>query len=216
MSKPSLDLILSCIVSQPTLHVAWLNSLSHLEYCGAQKIALYAQTLKIKSPVLLQHLAEEFRHAYFFKKQAENLIKQHKIEESFRDILLIARVGKRYLQLLDLQISRIFRQYAMSTSEIRQASYLMTTYAIELRALNLYLKYDALLKQNLMDNFRLSSVLKEESSHLQSIEKEIKNHPPLMQAQSDIFSIEARIYEGFLQEIEGVLPLRVTQAGISR
>ena len=56
------------IVKDPLLHGLWLNTLSYLENCGARMIAACEHPTLVKEE-MLKHAAEEFRHAFYLKKQ---------------------------------------------------------------------------------------------------------------------------------------------------
>src|SRR5579863_4921348 len=62
---------LSSVCAAPEAHARFLNTLSLLEHIGSRKIML---TRAIAGDGrILKHLAEETRHAWFFKRAAERL-----------------------------------------------------------------------------------------------------------------------------------------------
>ena len=63
------------IVEQPEQHAKFMNMLSMLEHMGSRKIML-SQMNRTLTEDSLKHLAEEARHAYFFKRQAERAAKR--------------------------------------------------------------------------------------------------------------------------------------------
>ena len=85
---------LQVIVSSPKLHMRWLETLSHLENRGAHKIMGFQPKRQVKL-FLLQHAAEEARHAFFFKRQIAKLYKNqseeraYPLEEAFCVVTLI-------------------------------------------------------------------------------------------------------------------------------
>ena len=63
------------IVRQPQTHAKFMNMLSMLEHMGSRKIMI-SQMNETLTEDSLKHLAEEARHAYFFKRQAERAAKK--------------------------------------------------------------------------------------------------------------------------------------------
>ena len=59
-------------VERPREHARFLNTLSLMEHIGSRKI-MVSQTCGPLGREVLKHLAEETRHAFFFKKAAETL-----------------------------------------------------------------------------------------------------------------------------------------------
>ena len=68
----ALQKILNKVVANPTTHAKWLNTLSFMENAGARKISA-SEDKKNVSLIILKHAAEEHRHAYYLKKQIQNL-----------------------------------------------------------------------------------------------------------------------------------------------
>ncbi|MBP6217522.1 MAG: hypothetical protein KA436_02925 [Oligoflexales bacterium] len=200
-SSRELKIILHSMVSKPQVHAAWLNSLSQLELAGAQKISAYLGSRRDLSSSLLQHAAEEFRHAYFFKKKAEQFCKKQAL---LRPNMILGRVGLRYLHLLDLGISRYCREEkGLHEAKLKQASYLGTTYAIEMRAMSVYPLYEQVLKEAKQD-LSLASLIREERAHLHQIKKEIGACVDLNpQTISDFIEIEQPLFSKVLEEIKG-------------
>jgi len=65
---------LTRIVKDPKNHAKFLNMLSMLEHMGSRKIMLSQMNKPEEMDQdTLQHLAEEARHAYFFKRHAERI-----------------------------------------------------------------------------------------------------------------------------------------------
>ncbi len=196
-----LPTILTAIIADPCRHVAWLNSLSYLEYCGAQKIAAYSTKTTEHSTTLLQHLAEEFRHAFFFRKLADTVARKHSTPIGTVKPLLLGTFGRRYLHILDLQISRMFRQYGFTDAGLRHASYILTTYTIEVRAVELYNVYESLLQREAPE-ITLRSVLKEEATHLKCMHDDIAQNEAYLSAQAEALAIEEKLFVRFLKELK--------------
>lgn len=74
--KTELEQLTDVVVADRTLHGRWLNTLSYLENCGARKIASCEHPTKVKEE-MLKHASEEFRHAFYLKKQLSRLGKSY-------------------------------------------------------------------------------------------------------------------------------------------
>ena len=165
--------LLDHIVKNPSMHGLWINTLSYLENCGARMIAACEHPTLVKEE-MLKHAAEEFRHAFYLKKQLS------RIGESYEDYrqahLLGAWSGYHYLNKLDIQASRYLQSLGLTRPQIKQLAYLLVTYAIELRAGELYPIYQSALKYS-QSKVQVQSILLEEKEHLREMEEEL-NHIP--------------------------------------
>ena len=187
--------LLRVVVSDARLHCRWLATLSYLELCGARKIAAFLPKI-VSSSDLLQHAAEEFRHAYFFQKQ---ILKICDRDESFSSILLCQKRGNRYLQILDLNVARWLMEERYQGS-FAKACYLLTTYAIEKRAQVLYRLYEQILRE-CGSPISLRSILREEEHHLRSIEKQMLGNVLLEIGQKTACHFEQKIFTQFWSEV---------------
>lgn len=186
--KKTLEKLLPDLISNPELHSRWLNTLSYLENTGAKKIAKCEHPTLVKEE-MLKHAAEEFRHAYYLKSQIE------KISPLLEDYSIPNILGGfstlHYLHTVDLYANRLFRS--------KEAAYLLVTYAIELRALELYPLYDEALKRA-NSKVHVRSILFEEKEHLEEIEREL-NRSPYKAYLEQICSFESKLCESWLQTI---------------
>lgn len=161
------------IVSDPTLHGLWLNTLSYLENCEARKIASCEHPTLVNEE-MLKHAAEEFRHAFYLKTQLSRIGACY--EDYRRAYLLGGWAGYHYLNALDLKTSRYLKTLGMTSYRIQQLAYLLVTYAIELRAGELYPLYQSALKQS-RSKVQVQSIVLEEKEHLQEMEQELNSVP---------------------------------------
>ncbi|MDF2577888.1 MAG: hypothetical protein K0S74_1372 [Chlamydiales bacterium] len=167
--------LLRVIVDNPTVHAKWLNTLSYLENCGARKIAACEHPTLVRKEVL-KHAAEEFRHAYYLKQQISRINGQM-IENYLLKNLLGGLCSLHYLNILDLKITRyLMRERDASKQQIRDLAYLLVTYAIELRAEELYPIYDSMLRQ-IRSKVKVKSILLDEKEHLNEMKIELEKHP---------------------------------------
>ena len=157
--------ILRKITAESALEAKWLNTLSLLEFIGARKIA---KTVGQDHPSLmvLEHHADETRHAYAFKKLCQELSEESRPEYLCRDAAV------KYFQTLDHQLSEWLRDRT-GTDELTYPSYLLTTSLIERRAMKLYPLYrDATSQEAVREELHV--VIEEESTHRPLIDRELK------------------------------------------
>ena len=92
---------------------------------------------------MLKHAAEEFRHAHYLKRQIPKIW-----SDPMPNYALTHMIGGtatlHYLSALDVNTSRYLKGTGRA---IKEAAYLLVTYAIELRAGVVYPLYDTALRQ---------------------------------------------------------------------
>lgn len=147
---------LSAIIKDRDAHAKFMNMLSMLEHMGSRKI-MVSQMHKSETLTedTLKHLAEEARHAYFFKRQAERAA--GKSLDGWTDENTTARVpALMYFGRMDAGISKIVGN---------DAAYGWVSLIIELRACWLYTIYQEALEAS---DYQLSlkSLIAEEDGHL--------------------------------------------------
>ncbi len=145
---------LTDIVQRPADHARFMNMLSMLEHMGSRKI-MVSQMDKTLTEDVLKHLAEEARHAYFFKRQAERVA--GKALNGYTEDNTMERVpALMYFGRLDAGIS------VQVTDE---EAYPWVSLIIELRACWLYEIYNDVLSKSGL-KLSLKSLLAEEDMHL--------------------------------------------------
>lgn len=162
------------IISSEDLHARWINTLSFLENCGARKIAACEHPNLVKKE-MLKHAAEEFRHAHYLKSQIKR-ISQKPFENYSLNTILGGLTTRRYLDYLDIKTSCYLKSLGLNAKEIKEASYLLVTYAIELRAGELYAIYDKILKEK-GSKITVKSIILEEGEHLNEMTEALKSYP---------------------------------------
>lgn len=162
------------IVASNELHAKWLNTLSYLENCGARKIAACEHPTLVKEE-MLKHAAEEFRHAHYLKRQIEK-VSSEPMNTYSPSLMLGGMATLHYLGMLDLKVSRYLKAAGLSKEAIKEAAYLLVTYAIELRAGELYLIYDKVLKEA-KSKVTVKSILLEEKEHLNEMKEGLHQLP---------------------------------------
>ena len=147
------------VIKDRATHAKFMNMLSMLEHMGSRKI-MVSQMHKgdTLSEDTLKHLAEEARHAYFFKRQAERAA-GHSLD-GWTDENTTARVpALMYFGRMDAGISKIVGD---------EAAYGWVSLIIELRACWLYTIYQEALEAS---DYQLSlkSLIAEEDGHLEEM-----------------------------------------------
>ncbi len=189
--------LLQKIVENPKLHEKWLYTISYLENCGAKKI-LYFENFKHPTLEVLKHAHEEARHAFFFRKQICALNGNPDLKRS----LLGGLKTKNYLNNLDVQIMKCLRdELSPKKEDLYFYSYLLTTFAIEVRADSLFGLYEQILRFN-NSPITLSSIIKEEANHLFEIEKEIDKIEFLAPFKKISCHMENILFNSFIYEVE--------------
>ena len=203
--------VLARISETPEREARWLNTVSLLEFTGARKIG---RTVADRHPSLevLQHLADETRHALAFKRLA--------IAVAGREIseYLCLEAAATYFQTLDRSLA------AWATSalggEDARVNYLLTTTLVELRAMQVYPLYKAATGRTDVKE-ELGRIVAEEQRHRRSIEEVCSE--VLGAAGADLArprEIEASLFEDLLVALErevgramGERPTRLAQLG---
>ena len=189
--------LLEKIVANPGLHQRWLFTISYLENYGAKKI-LYFQNFKHPTLEILKHAHEETRHAYFFRKQIGIVGGNPDLEMP----LFGGLKAKNFLNQLDVKIMKCLRdELKAKKEEFIFYSYLLTTYAIEVRAEHIFGLYEKVLRSTNAP-ITLTSIIKEEANHLFEIEKEINKFEFLAPFKKISCHMENILFNSFILEVE--------------
>lgn len=197
-----IEKVLNTIVASHQLHAKWLNTLSFLENCGARKIAACEHPTLVKEE-MLKHAAEEFRHAHHLKRQIERITSKTMETYSLQSILGGSST-LQYLNALDLKTSRYLKSQGMEKHSLKEAAYLLVTYAIELRAEELYPIYDKVLRQA-GSRVAVKSILLEEKEHLEEMKEGLKQLSSGYTHAEHICAIESELCKTWLKGVEAEL-----------
>jgi hypothetical protein len=193
----SLHNILSTIIANNELHARWLNTLSLMENTGARKISASEDPATV-TYIILKHAAEEHRHAFFLKKQIEKT--GSKQCPTYADASLVAaNYSKYYLNMLDVKVSRYLKKkLELTGKDLRFAAYLLVTYAIEVRADELYPIYQEALEAA-KSKVNVKSIILEEEGHLEEMINQLKQFSPDWQLHADVaVNIETRLFNDWV------------------
>lgn len=146
-------------------HARFMNMLSLLEHIGSRKI-MASRAMTEPGQDILKHLAEETRHAFFFKRIAEKLARRA-LDYSHPNTMAGAS-ARSYMGRLDAEIARVL---ARTTPAL---PYLYMSLIVELRAVWTYGLYQAVLAEE-NAGVTLKSILAEEELHLSAMLARLKH-----------------------------------------
>lgn len=196
----SLNYILPKIVADNQLHARFLNTLSLMENTGARKISASEDPVSV-TYIILKHAAEEHRHAFYLKKQIEKTGKD--LCPTYANEYLVAPAySKYYLNVLDVEVSRYLKkELGLTGRELRFAAYLLVTYAIEVRADELYPIYQEAL-DNAGSKVNVKSIILEEEGHLEEMIAQLHKFSPDWQCHADkAVEIETRLFNNWVEAL---------------
>lgn len=195
-----LDQIIDKIVADNSLHSKWLNTLSLMENTGARKISASEDKSDV-TLIVLKHAAEEHRHAYYLKKQIEKIDKE--LCPTYNtDFLIAPTSSKFYLNKLDTSVCRYLKsELKLQGKELRFAAYLLVTYAIEVRADELYPIYQSCLDK-LKSRINVKSIILEEEGHLEEMINQLQQFSSDWQIYADkAVEIETQLFNNWVSQL---------------
>jgi len=169
---------LASLCKETSQHARFLNMLSLLEHIGSRKI-MASRAMAVPGHDILKHLAEETRHAFFFKRAAEKLARRP-MDYSHPSTMACAS-ARSYMGRLDAEIARVLAKGAPVLP------YLYMSLIVELRAVWTYRLYQsALTEEN--TGLTLKSILAEEELHLSAMLERLKHMDSSVAARIALFS----------------------------
>ena len=147
----------------------------------------------------MKHAAEEFRHAHYLKRQIERVY-PHPMKTYLLDSMLGGIHTLHYLSGLDLKASRYLKEAGFSKNDIKEIAYLLVTYAIELRAEELYPIYDQALR-NVQSRVTVKSILLEEKEHLYEMREGLRQVQDGYIHADHICAIESQLSHAWLNAV---------------
>lgn len=158
---------LSQVVSDDKAHAQWVNTLSLMENCGAKLIKAGEHPSDVDL-IVLKHAAEEARHAFYLKKQVRKL-DQPGFDTYSDEAILFPRISFRYLDRLNVKVCKYLKKhFDFTPDQMRFAAYLLVTYAIEVRADELYPIYQEVLREA-GSSISVKMIIVEEEGHLREM-----------------------------------------------
>lgn len=189
------------LVSDNYQHGLWLNTLSLMENTGAKKIKNFESKFLV-TETILKHSAEESRHAYFLKKQLSKL-SDVSLPTYERQYLLAPADSLNYLNLLDVQVCRYLKSnFNYNNEQLKYAAYLLVTFAIEVRADEIYPIYQQAL-DSIKSNINVKSIIAEEMNHLAEMKSSIASFFEDPNTVCDVvIELEKKLYDQWILGVE--------------
>lgn len=194
--------ILRNVISDNAVHARFLNTLSLMENTGARKISASEHKSKV-SFIVLKHAAEEARHAYYLKKQIQKVGDIEAYPTYENGYLLAPFASYSYLNFLDIHVCRYLKDtLGLTGFELKFAAYLLVTYAIEVRADELYPVYQELLDEA-KSKVNVKSIILEEEGHLAEMIHQLQLFSPDWEVHAQqACAFESALFEQWLHAIE--------------
>ncbi|MGG7549590.1 hypothetical protein ACQ7CX_03120 [Chryseobacterium arthrosphaerae] len=192
--------LLKKIVQEGSTHAKWLNTLSFMENAGARKISKCEHPTLV-SQIQLKHAAEEHRHAYYLKKQIGKI--NPELCKTYESTELLAPIAtSQYLHSLDIKACRYLQKaFNLDKTDIKYAAYLFVTYAIEVRADELYPVYQQALTEA-SSKIMVKSIILEEEGHLEEMIHQLNEFSSDWKHHADhILTIEKELHEEWINAI---------------
>jgi hypothetical protein len=198
-ARARLERTLRAIVSNQALHARFLNSLSRLEYVGVRKMLKARRSEHLDSNGL-QHMLEETVHATRLKKFAHAIAPPGISVDTFAsEHTLAGDEAERYFQAVDRA-----GEEALGQAD-PEASYALTSAAIEIRARAFYPAYQELLAAT-GSRVSVASILTDEEAHLREMQERLQADLPGWQQQLErVMQLEARAFEALLDSLDAAV-----------
>ncbi len=171
-----------------------------MENTGARKISASEDPATV-TYIILKHAAEEHRHAFYLKKQIEKT--GNSCLPTYSPEYLIAPAYSRYyLNQLDIDVCRYLKKkLQLSGAELRFAAYLLVTYAIEVRADELYPIYQEAL-DNAASKVNVKSIILEEEGHLEEMINQLQHFSPDWEVHAKkAVDMETRLFSSWVDNL---------------
>jgi hypothetical protein len=169
---------LSSLCKEASQHARFMNMLSLLEHIGSRKI-MASRAMAVPGHDILKHLAEETRHAFYFKRAAEKLARRP-MDYSHPNTMACAS-ARSYMGRLDAEITRVLA----SGSPV--LPYLYMSLIVELRAVWTYRLYQSVLTEE-NTGLTLKGILAEEKLHLSAMVARLADMDSNVAARIAVFS----------------------------
>lgn len=201
-----MEMIFQKLTKDPSIHARWLNTLSMMENAGAKKIKKCEHPV-LANEIILKHAAEEARHAYYLKKQIKKIANGN-CPTYEKQYLLAPNYTYYYLHTLDIQVCRFLKKkFGYNGYDLKYAAYLLVTYAIEVRADDLYPRYQEVLTA-MKSPVNVKSIIAEEINHLQEMRHQLKEFSPRWEelCQSAV-DMETKLFTEWVNAVQREIPV---------
>lgn len=158
-----LDALIAGVTRVQDRHARFLNTLSMLEHMGSRRIMLTRGAGNLDQTTL-KHMADESRHAFFFKRQADRFAGR---SLGYVDADMIAPASARmYFRRLEARIAADAR----NDPDPSRVTYLYMSLIVEVRAIWAFAVYQMRLDRAAI-KLSLKSLLAEEQGHFAAMEE---------------------------------------------
>lgn len=200
-NRPFADRLAACmrtITADRPLHARFLNTLSMMEHMGSRRIMMTQSNAGLGQETL-KHMAEEVRHAFFFKRQA---VKMSGRSMEYADVDMIAApFARMYFKRLESYIA----QDVQGEAKPLRIAYLYMSMIIEFRAVWSFELYQTCLDAAGV-KLSLKSLLAEEQGHLSDMEENLSNLDSDTSERVHRFLAKERVlFEGLLGRLESAI-----------
>lgn len=171
-----------------------------MENAGARKISACEHATKADL-IQLKHAAEEHRHAYYLKKQILKI--DPEICKTYENNELLAPIATRqYLHSLDIKACKYLRKaFQLTKDQLKYVAYLFVTYAIEVRADELYPAYQDFLTKT-ASKIMVKSIILEEEGHLEEMKNQLNTFSKDWKSHAEVvLEIEKDLHEQWINAI---------------
>jgi hypothetical protein len=206
-SARRLPAVLERVMATPALHARFVNTLSRLEYVGVRKMlkARRAEALDLDG---LQHALDETVHALRLKKIAVGLAAAAAGDvATYADAHTLAGDdGEGYIQALDRAAAAALAE--LPESGRAEASYRLTSAAIEVRAQVFYPVYEACLRAR-GAAFSVAAIMRDEDRHLEEMAAGLAatlGEASWRRRLQVVLAVEESLFASFLDAVERALP----------
>lgn len=198
--------ILEAILARPALHARFVNTLARLEYVGVRKMlkARRAERLDLRG---LEHILDEAVHALRLKRAATAIAADARDVGTFAaPDTLAGDAGEDYFQAVDRAAERALSDLPEPVRG--EASYLLTSAVIEIRAEVFYPLYEAAL-QAAGAKLSVASILRDEDRHIDEVGRALAAAVPGWRERLDtVLAAEGPLFEQFLDALEAATGAR--------
>ena len=153
-----LEAFLASVSGDKAAHARFLNTLSMMEHMGSRRIVMTQSTPALGQETL-KHMAEEARHAFFFKRQADRFAGTS-LEYDDADMIAPAFARMYFKRLESFVVADV-----KDEAEPRRMAYLYMSMIIEFRAVWAFSIYQSVLDARGVP-LSLKGLLAEEQGHL--------------------------------------------------